>query len=65
MSDNKMLALVHPYLREIKEMLYEFEESYIVDHSNFVETFGNHATAHREAIRQTIAWYREHLAVKV
>jgi hypothetical protein len=58
------LALVHPYLREIKEMLYEFEEAYVVDHSNFVAAFGNHATPHREAIRATIAWYREHLAVK-
>jgi nucleoside-diphosphate-sugar epimerase len=58
------IALVHPFLREIKEMLYEFEKPYIVDHSNFVKTFGNHATPHQEAIHQTIAWYRQYLGVK-
>jgi nucleoside-diphosphate-sugar epimerase len=59
-----VITLFQPYLREIKEMLYEFENPYIVDHSQFVQAFGNHATPHQEAIRATVAWYREHLSVK-
>jgi nucleoside-diphosphate-sugar epimerase len=59
------ITLFHPYLREIKEMLYEFEKPYIVDHNQFVQAFGNYATPHRDAIRATVAWYREYLGAKV
>ena len=55
----KGLALFMPMMRELDEMLYEFEEPFIVDHSKFEQTFGNHATPLREAIRTTVAWYRQ------
>jgi nucleoside-diphosphate-sugar epimerase len=57
------LSLVHPMLRELREMMYEFEEDYILDHSQFEATFGNIATPMDEAIRLTVAWYREEAAV--
>lgn len=59
-----LLSLVHPYLKELREMMYEFEEPYIVDHSQFEAAFGNIATPMDEAIRRTIAWYKEEAAVK-
>jgi nucleoside-diphosphate-sugar epimerase len=34
----KTLALFNPMLREVAEMLYEFEEPFIVDHSRFERT---------------------------
>lgn len=48
-----------PEARETVEMLYEFEKPFVVDHGKYARAFGDHSTPHREAIRQTIAWYRE------
>ena len=56
----RALGLFNPPLRETVEMLYEFEEPFVVDHSDFTRTFGNHATPLGEAIRETVRWYREH-----
>lgn len=55
----KALGLFKPAMREMVEMLYEFEEPFIMDHSNFARTFGDHATPLEEAIRQTVRWYRQ------
>lgn len=55
----KILSLFSPMMRELEEMLYEFEEPFILDHSKFERTFGNHATPLREAIQTTVAWYRQ------
>lgn len=54
----KLLALVNPLIREVDEMMYEFNEPFVVDHSKFERAFGNIATPHREAVRQTLAWYK-------
>ena len=48
------MALFNPMMRELAEMLYEFEEPFIVDHTRFEKTFGNHATPLKEAIRETV-----------
>ena len=53
------LGLFNPALRETIEMLYEFEEPFVVDHSAFARAFGDQATPLREAIRRTVRWYRE------
>ncbi len=50
-----------PAARETVEMMYEFEQPFIVDHRKYAQAFGDHATPMREAIRQTIAWYRSQL----
>ena len=51
-----------PEAAESVEMMYQFENPFVVDSSKFVKTFGNIATSHREAIRNTIAWYRQYLS---
>lgn len=53
-----VLSLFIGDLREVKEMIYEFEEDFVVDHSKFEKAFGNPATPLDEAIRTTIDWYR-------
>ena len=53
-----VLGLFNPMLREMKEMIYEFEEPYIVDSSQFTQTFGASPTPHEQAIKETVAWYR-------
>jgi hypothetical protein len=53
------IGLFNPGIRETIEMLYEFEEPFVVDHSKFEEAFGEQATPLRESIRGTVRWYRE------
>jgi nucleoside-diphosphate-sugar epimerase len=55
----RALALFSPIMRELAEMLYEWERPYVVDHSKFERAFGVETTPHREAIRETVAWFRE------
>ena len=55
----RTIGLFNPYVREIFEMLYEFEEPFVVDHGKYERAFGNHATPLRQAVRETLAWYRE------
>jgi nucleoside-diphosphate-sugar epimerase len=52
------LGLVNPMIREVAEMLYEFEEPFIVDDSAFCAAFGGEATPLAESIPETVAWYR-------
>jgi nucleoside-diphosphate-sugar epimerase len=54
----QMIGLLIPAVREMKEMMYEFQKPFIVDSSKFSRTFGNHATPLRDAIRKTLIWYR-------
>ena len=60
----KMGGLFIPAAREIVEMAYEFDKPFIVESDKFVNTFGNIATPHDTAVKETIAWYREHLRGK-
>jgi nucleoside-diphosphate-sugar epimerase len=55
----RAMGLFNPALREIVEMLYEFEEPFVVDDSRFEREFGEQATSLREAIQRTVRWYRE------
>lgn len=55
-----MLAgLFNPTIRETQEMLYEFEEPYIVDSSKYEKAFGKQVTSYEEGIRQAVAWYQK------
>jgi nucleoside-diphosphate-sugar epimerase len=55
----RALGLFNPAIRETIEMLYEFEEPFVVDASRFEREFGGQATPLREAIQRTVRWYRE------
>jgi nucleoside-diphosphate-sugar epimerase len=54
----RAIGLFNPGIRETIEMLYEFEEPFVVDHSKFERAFGEHATPLKEAIAETVRWYR-------
>jgi nucleoside-diphosphate-sugar epimerase len=54
----RAMGLFNPGMREMIEMLYEFEEPFVVDHSKFEAAFGKHATPLKEAIGETVRWYR-------
>jgi len=36
-----------------------YNNPYIVDHSKFQNVFGYEATPHKEAIKETVNWYKE------
>jgi len=53
-------GLFIPEAKEMIEMMYEFEQPFVVDSSKFEKTFGMKATPMREAIKETVAWYKSH-----
>jgi nucleoside-diphosphate-sugar epimerase len=54
----RVMGLFNPGMREMIEMLYEFEEPFVVDASKFEQAFGEQATPLKEAIGETVRWYR-------
>lgn len=59
----RLLGLFNAALGEVDEMVYQFEEPFVVDASKYIQAFGDHATPLRAAIRATVAWWgqRENL----
>jgi nucleoside-diphosphate-sugar epimerase len=53
-------GLFVPEAKETIEMMYEFEEPFIVNSSKFEKTFGVKATPLPEAIKESVNWYRNH-----
>jgi hypothetical protein len=56
----RLAGLFIPPAKESIEMMYEFEEDFVVDHSAYASTFGDHATQMPDALATTIAWWRQH-----
>lgn len=53
------MALFDPMMRAVKEVLYQSEGPFVVEHSKYERAFGSQVTPHPEAIRQTLDWYRQ------
>jgi nucleoside-diphosphate-sugar epimerase len=51
-------GLVSPLLRELREVLYQFERPFVLDSSAATETFGLEPTLMHEAISATLEWWR-------
>jgi nucleoside-diphosphate-sugar epimerase len=50
-----------PFIREVGEVLYEFQAPYVVDWSKFGQAFGPVApTPHAEAVARTVDWFRNY-----
>ena len=58
----RLLGRFDQNLRELNEMLYQFERDFIMDSSRFESAFGIAATPLEESIRQTLRWYKERMA---
>lgn len=57
-----LLGLFSPMIREVNEMVYEFEAPFLMDHSKFAAAFGDIATPWEQVIPATVAWFRQHTA---
>ena len=53
-------GLFIPEAKETVEMMYEFEQPFIVDSSKFEKTFDVKATPMKTAIKDAVAWYKSH-----
>jgi nucleoside-diphosphate-sugar epimerase len=58
----RLLGRFDENIRELNEMLYQFERDFIMDSSSFESAFGIAATPLEESIRQTLRWYKERMA---
>ena len=54
-----MMGLFNPTLYEVKEMLYQLEDDFVVDSSRFTKAFGTTATSLDHALRATLDWYKQ------
>jgi hypothetical protein len=60
----KVLALAVPFLREIDEMLYQWEEPFQINDRRFRERFGQRPGDEKRAAADTVAWANVHYATR-
>ncbi len=53
-----MIGLFNKQVREAKEMLYQWDRPFLVDHSKFAERFWSDPTPLDEGIAATAAWFK-------
>jgi nucleoside-diphosphate-sugar epimerase len=53
-------GVVSPLLRELREVLYQFERPFVLDSSTFTRTFGLEPTPMDEALAKTLESWNEH-----
>jgi nucleoside-diphosphate-sugar epimerase len=54
----RLLGLVNPLVREMYEMMYEWNKPFVLDSGAFERTFGMQPTPLLEAVRATMEWNR-------
>ena len=55
----RMVGLVNPILRELYELMYQWQRPFLVDHSDFAARFWSDFTPLDEGLRATAEWYRK------
>jgi len=50
----KLLGIFVPILREMPEMMYQFDRPYVFDCSKFISKFNYKPTSNSDAVKQTI-----------
>jgi len=54
----RFVGVFNPMVREVIEMLYEFEEPFVMDDGKFTNAFGQASTSLPQAIQATVDWFR-------
>lgn len=54
----RTMGVFKPDMRELLEMLYQFERPFVVDHDKVLRRFGLTPTPLPQALRETVAWAR-------
>lgn len=53
-----LVGMFNPTVREMPEMLYEWQKPFVMDDSKIRNAFGLQPTPMRQAIGETVAWFR-------
>lgn len=53
-----LAGLFNSQVREVKEVLYQFRDPFVMDASKFEDAFGGTVTPYETAIRETLEWHR-------
>jgi nucleoside-diphosphate-sugar epimerase len=53
------MGLFMPFLRELPEMRYQWDEPYLIDDSRFRARFGVKPTPIADGARATVAWAKQ------
>jgi len=53
-----LAGLFDARVREVKEVLYQFQDPFVMDTSKFEKAFGGTVTPYDTAIRETLEWHR-------
>ena len=53
----RIVGLIQPAAGELVEMRYMFDNSFIVDHTQFDQTFGGQDRDWGLALKETLAWW--------
>lgn len=56
---HRLAGVFSPLLRELREVRYQFDYPFVVDSSRYTDTFHEEATPLDEALRHTVAWWRD------
>jgi len=51
----KLLGLFMPIMREMPEMMYQYDRDYIFDSGKFTARFGIHATSYAQGVKATVS----------
>ena len=54
-------SLMSSLIREVREVAYQTQVDWVADWSKYREAFGGQPTPIQQAMRETLAWYRQHL----
>lgn len=55
----RLIGLFSPFIRELGETVYQFEQPFVADSSRYQQAFGPfQPTAHPAAVAETVAWFR-------
>ena len=55
-------GIFSPTIREFGEMAYQFADPFVIDGTKYQRAFGGEPTLHAEAMRRTVAWFRDRQA---
>ena len=51
-------GLFDAQVREVRELLYQFQDPFVMDTSKFDDAFGGAVTPYDQAISETLDWHR-------
>jgi len=59
----KMLGLAVPMIREINEMMYQWDEPFVIDDQRFRAAFNTHPIERQRAAAETVGWAKSYYGV--